>query len=719
MLLGVAAFTCKAQEQPKLGSFKSYNSGQAFTCISVDDSSNIWAGTNKAGLFRLNKITGLENGQFSLNSSGSTISNYVIQSLAVDKLGNLWVGQAGNGTTGSGGGGVEQINWNTQTLVKHYAADRNAKGFSFLERDGLATNNVKNITVDINNTVWTAHRYHDLTSGSDYILTPGAMSYKPTNSEKFITKGGYDTRGDYPEWPYPAYTHNGPISQSPQSRTCYSIASDSNEVWISVAAYTFDVSVTSLIPIFGNLPARILTYSLDGTFKGVINFETIGIPPGGVFNAIYLSPKRDAWVSVSAGKGFAVRRNGNWTYFSPSNLPCLMPEGTFVNENAIWGNKYGNVFIGTNNGLIVYNGRGPVNLSSSYTIYNSATNPDMVSNNIKAGYSERDSIQWIATDNGILRTVIGRYSTTDPERTDYKSCKNKEMDYVEDLLKSSTIKRDKSYHIYKVESDICDITKDKGCTAENIYKMMKDDVTFAAITPYDFPLDDLTLPFLKAITTNDLIAMQKKINSWQASSTTESNATSGEIKTIESVIDNPALKELLKSQGVAFRIGQAASLGYFGSIIPREVVMARQKAVNPTKLESCSTKYLLFNSPNFIQSKHVFRFGNSDWIGRFLMNCDVDGQINPAFDPIYSYANDREYTTTNYTAKGHMLYPGKITRQVVEECGKVKMVTIGEGVQFCGDNSAGKANANGNVVGGCILFKNVDFRLIKKFKTLN
>jgi hypothetical protein len=61
------------------------------------------------------------------------------------------------------------------------------------------------------------------------------------------------------------------------------------------------------------------------------------------------------------------------------------------------------------------------------------------------------------------------------------------------------------------------------------------------------------------------------------------------------------------------------------------------------------------------------------------------------------------------------LYPGKVFRSVVEECGKVKIVTIGTGLSYCGDGKPGEINAIGNIIVGSILFKNIDLRLKKAF----
>ena len=80
---------------------------------------------------------------------------------------------------------------------------------------------------------------------------------------------------------------------------------------------------------------------------------------------------------------------------------------------------------------------------------------------------------------------------------------------------------------------------------------------------------------------------------------------------------------------------------------------------------------------------------------------------------------------TNYTLPGHFLYPGKVFRTVVEECGQVKVITYGSGLSSCGPGgglllpSPGLMNANGNTIVGSILFKNIDLRLKQAFEKSN
>ncbi len=86
------------------------------------------------------------------------------------------------------------------------------------------------------------------------------------------------------------------------------------------------------------------------------------------------------------------------------------------------------------------------------------------------------------------------------------------------------------------------------------------------------------------------------------------------------------------------------------------------------------------------------------------------------YDPIWIFSDDQDKIITNYTAKGHILYPGKVERTIVEECGKVKVITKGTGLQYCGNNCRGSLMAKVNTILGKHLFTEVDKRLKSAFE---
>lgn len=414
--------------------FTSFNTGQEFITITVDGlNKRVWAGTNQQGVFNLDIDAQTLPPDFSIFNVSATpdLSNIRIKSMAADALGNVWIGHQG---TNSGGtqGGMQRISSNLN--VVRYSADRNAPGFSYLEREGLATRRLNSVTVDKNNTVWVAQRNHNLTAVPTFIVTPGDLSFKPSNSINFITKGAwFNTLGGIAikpeELPYPAFTFNPDHTEDPQTRNMQAISSDDTTVWVGVWAYVPKEDEGAFIP------HRILRYDLQGNYLpsgtaiyGGFSFNDMGFPPGGVINGICTNNEKGAWVTTSfINKGFAVYKNDIWQYIDQNYIDSdggefsqVIPSGTKFNDNAIWKDKIGRVFMGTNNGLIIYNGFGNPTLVTSYKIY---TNYDfgassgneqnihdtnMLSNDITGGSVNPNNTyeSWISTNNGIMKLFL-------------------------------------------------------------------------------------------------------------------------------------------------------------------------------------------------------------------------------------------------------------------------------------------------------------------------
>jgi len=420
----------QAQVEPR---FESFNSGTNFTAITVDGHNRkIWAGTSQSGVFSID-TTGVSNGTDFIIFNGSdpvsgpSLDNIRIKSMAADKLGNVWIGHEGI-NFGATQGGMERIN--SGLGIKHYYSDSNFIGFGFHANHGLGTRRLRCVTVDKNDKVWVAQKYHDLlVTGpptTNYYLTPGVFSYKSSNSVNFTTIGGWwNTSGNGvapqpAELPYPAFTFNPAADETAQSRSMYSVSTDDNEVWIGMFGYIPKEDEGAYIP------HRILRYDLQGNYiasgtapYGGFSFADMQIPAGGVVNGICANNEKGTWVTTSfTGKGFAVYKNGTWQYMNPTNFSQVIPSSTKFNDNAIWKDKIGRVFMGTTNGLIIYNGYGPVDNPDSYKLYTNyefgSNNPrnvydvTMLSNNVTAGSADPNNSHrsWIATDTGIMKIFL-------------------------------------------------------------------------------------------------------------------------------------------------------------------------------------------------------------------------------------------------------------------------------------------------------------------------
>lgn len=405
--------------EPLSVTIKSFTQGQKFTCITVDTNNNVWAGTKKAGLYFLDQKAMSPDFEFmNIEDEQFVLEDFEITSMAADSFGNLWVGHHGKGFSSAVQGGMERVDFNNPNDVKHFGTDADAKCLRMQEREGLATRRTNQVTVDKEGTVWSAHKWDNLTyTGEPYvqiiygipftipggasITTPGAFSYKKAGWEKFETIGSFSNVTN--QLPYPAYTCNPKPTEAPQGRIFQSIATNEHSVWVSIYPYTDEDEEFH--------PPQVQIYDRkSATYRGYFNFESLGLSGPGIFNGIYLSPDCGiAVTSISAKQGFIVSGNGqSKSIIKSTTHPDILPPDTRINSNAIWGNGYGNVFIGTDNGVLVYDGVGKFNEASSYKLYNSSTTEQegFISDNILGGYSDRDSVQWIVTDNGIMRMVF-------------------------------------------------------------------------------------------------------------------------------------------------------------------------------------------------------------------------------------------------------------------------------------------------------------------------
>ncbi len=422
--------------------FTPFNVNTAFTAIAVDgQNKRVWAGTRQGGVFKIDS-TGVSNeidftrfdGSDPVN--GPPLGNIRISSMAADGLGNIWIGHQGTNFSG-GQGGMERIN--SALNIKHYHSETNYtyNGLSYNRRDGLATRRITSVSVDKNNKVWSAHKYTDLTSGSLYILQPGAFSYKAANSPLFTTVGGWKPgrlAGQPAELPYPAYTYQIPATASPGARIMDAISCDDTRMYVAVRGYS--KKVTDSQADGGYIPHRVLVYNLDGTPTGLGNvpnyggfsYEEMAFPTGGgIVNGICANNSIGTWFSKSfTGAGFSVYRKRNdgvevWEHLDPTNYSQIIPPSTRFNTNAMWKDKAGRVFMGTDKGLIVYSGgKGDVTDINSYKLYtnydygaaagntHNIHDVDMISSNIKGGYADPNNINvsWIVTDNGIMKLFL-------------------------------------------------------------------------------------------------------------------------------------------------------------------------------------------------------------------------------------------------------------------------------------------------------------------------
>jgi len=424
---------CFAQEHK--AKVRTFREGQMFTSIALDAKGNLWAGTRGAGLWRSSRPSDSDSiSDIYQYHYSSTFSSYNFQTITTSQHGEqtrVWVGVKGSGTPSSGGGIYVYNDGSTNPSV--LKAERNkvlAKGMLLPEykADGIPTRNPIALTTDKYGGIWSAHGYHDLTVTSTgiviydpvthqpyfpdkpgYYVTPGGLGYKAPNTNVF---DNLSVR----HMPYPAYTINPPLDKNPGTRQCLSVACSSDETWMGFGFYEKDSEYGGGYQLTG-----IARFNFAGGFEGYIDasntpelpFNTTISSPRAI--AIHFSKKGEPWIGFNQNKGFAVYKNykytnAAWIYVSQlsyydtisktNETSRLLPNGIRINTDAphAISSSGERIFIGTQDGLLIYKGEGDPRQDSSYVLLTTADG--LSSNNIKAATASNRYI-YVATDNGI------------------------------------------------------------------------------------------------------------------------------------------------------------------------------------------------------------------------------------------------------------------------------------------------------------------------------
>lgn len=314
-----------------------------FTSISIGKDNCLWAGTYQKGLYKLNGT----NWQQARGSAEPTwqrvdeLANNFIYDIKTDKAGGIWIAQAGYNGFSAIDGGLEYYPDSSFTTRIHYGAVH-----------GLPTRNVRSVFLDTTRTstgnmpvVWTANVYN-ITGGT---YTNGGVG-------KGLNAGS------------PAFTtiRTG-VETTYGTGYCQTVGGNAMEIWV----YAFNNFNRSQI-----LRYNAVTNAFLGFYDST-NVSNIYLSKNFQAKSIYFDSRNRRWLGMLK-KGLVVQDSSlNWHAIS---LPSIFNDTTFVNNNAITGDKNGNIFIGTNRGLLVYN-NGNIDSASSYKFYGQSN--DYLSSNIR------------------------------------------------------------------------------------------------------------------------------------------------------------------------------------------------------------------------------------------------------------------------------------------------------------------------------------------------
>ncbi|MEO7308761.1 MAG: M43 family zinc metalloprotease [Chitinophagaceae bacterium] len=324
-----------------------------FNTICVGKHGTVWAGTSNLGLYRLKDTVWEKFGAY---------SNNFYQDMKADRQGGILIAQSGFTGAQANTGGVL------------YFPDSSFAGYAYYGAlAGLPSRNARSIYVDTSRyngptflpVVWTAN-YAQITGG--------------------VSGSGGIGRGLNPASPNFSAIRTG-VDVALNGGGTFYIGGDATEIW-SFANANFGKSQILRHNAVTN--AFIGAYDTTNVFNGKLSGQF-------AVKSIYFDAKGKKWITVN-NEGLMVLDAGIWTKVKSTSLFGAVP---FFNNNGITGDTAGNVYIGTNNGLVMYKAGFALGDTLSYKKY--TTSDGLPSNNIRGICTDtlRKKIL-LATDNGIV-----------------------------------------------------------------------------------------------------------------------------------------------------------------------------------------------------------------------------------------------------------------------------------------------------------------------------
>ena len=350
-------------------------STNAMRTVIVDKNNNVWAGADGGGLYRFTRSGNTCVGTWQKSNQYSPVATYKdllainFQDVCQCSSGDigLWSASTGHSALQAITGGVFHVKDDAFTTQRFGSVD------DVGENGNLSSRFANSITVGLNNKVYVALG-QSLKTSNNAIMEGGVFSYDLNSSATNFTK-----------------IENLSLPEKDIKVTATGRRGD--EVWFAVDR--------SCILNGGCNAGFIARYNTSSeTQTGAIRFPLPFTSDGGspVVRSIFTDSIGRTYVGMSAGKGFAVLdTNNTWKLISSQN--SLLPAGASINFNAIT-QVNNEIWIGTTNGLLVFNGAGQLDDCASYALYGTAQN--LPGNNVTdIAYDTSRLEVWVTTNAGI------------------------------------------------------------------------------------------------------------------------------------------------------------------------------------------------------------------------------------------------------------------------------------------------------------------------------
>ncbi len=287
-----------------------------FKCIGVGKGNVIWAGTQYGGLYRYSESVNLW-------LKSTQLTNVSINDIKSDPDSGIWIAQSGTvsqGGNSSIAGGVNYFKDQYDVNMKFYSVYGTSVSADLLSR------NARSI-------------YLDQSYGAATNLLPRVWVAMGTYITAFNTKRGGLSLGINVDTPYFNRKYKGFSLSSNATPICESIGGDNDEIWLGTRQ--------------NGGGSRIFRYSPDGNFLEPPYSDTnvAMLQPGFTAQAIFVDEFKNKWIGLKSGGLVIKTKYDGW---KKMDIQSLIAPGTQINYNAIAGDEFGNIYIGTSDGLLEY-----------------------------------------------------------------------------------------------------------------------------------------------------------------------------------------------------------------------------------------------------------------------------------------------------------------------------------------------------------------------------
>ncbi len=377
-----------------------------FRTIVADKFGNIYAGSQGGGLYFYNGAVWVKSSLHPENTFKDLIE--FKNSGFGGENSEIWAASIGHGGINAYAGGIDKIvSYPFPRRIEHLQENHYGSYFYITGTNGkiadssggLSSRFANSLVIGSNNklyaTLGQSIRYDTILK-----ILPPPLPPVPSEIIPVAMEGGVFERPlPFSEIPSPDRFRQTPIPQQLKDVRVYAAGwRNEEEVWFAVDRSCFE---RQFVPFC--VDPYIVRYSTKGPFKVDLITEAISPIPFTTKNfltirSIFTDPEGRTYVGMSDGIGIAVLdKNNKWEMVTPVN--SRLPVGAGINFNAIT-EVNGKIWIGTTQGLLVYNGTGSLTDCNSYVLY--TTENGLPSNNVTdVAYDALNGNIWLTTDNGV------------------------------------------------------------------------------------------------------------------------------------------------------------------------------------------------------------------------------------------------------------------------------------------------------------------------------